>query len=361
MLLPALGLSLICLGSSLVNPPKDSEYWSQFFHYQTYWFLLPMLAIGAGEWQEKAILAFFVGAVIASTLFFLAYAGLLPENTLFRSYVIYQGNKSILLGLLLAIAAAWMLHDWVTHRNHTIWRLFAFTYVLSALFLCSKSRTAALLFFLLLAIFACRKFCFKRWQIATVVVTVTLISGGLYLALNAPSPLTCLAKEMHDRYQMNGLEIFKNRGICTIQQVRDFGKQGSVSEDGMRLEIYKNTWHLIQQRWLVGHGIGQWLPLYRDEARGQMSEKMTTPHNDYLLYWCELGILGLFALLALWGRQLYVAFQMARQQSYYAMPLCMLTVSMAFSGAFNAVLRDALFGLAMMIMLAIPLARKCES
>ena len=70
---------------------------------------------------------------------------------------------------------------------------------------------------------------------------------------------------------------------------------------------------------------------------------------------------GLFALLALWGRQLYVAFQMARQQSYYAMPLCMLTVSMAFSGAFNAVLRDALFGLAMMIMLAIPLARKCES
>lgn len=356
MLVPTLALSLVCGFSLISNPPTDKEYWSHFFHYQTYWLLLPMIVVGAGVWQEKAVRNFFIGALIASTLFYAANWGLLPENTLFRSYIIYQGNKSILLGLLLAVASAWMLYDWSVHRTHFLWRLLAFVYVLSALILFSKSRTAALLFFLLLSVFLCRNFSFQRWQLALASVILACAGGGLYLAATAPKPVTCLAKEMQDIHRMNGLEIFKNRSICTVQQVRDFGKQGSVSEDGMRLEIYQNTWQLIEQRPLLGHGIGQWLNLYQEKARGMMSEKMTTPHNEYLLYWCELGVLGLFALLALWGRQLLLAFQMARRHSPWAMPLCLLTISMMFAGAFNAILRDALFGLAMMILLAIPLA-----
>lgn len=361
MFFPALGLSLVCVFSTLLNPPTDKEYWAQFLHYQTYWFLLPMIAIDAGAWQTRAVRNFFIGALIAATLFFLANYGLLPENTLFRSYVIYQGNKSILLGLLLALAAAWMLHELVIHRNHKMARVLAFLYVLAALILCSKSRTASLLFFLLLMVFLCRNFRFKFWQIGAVMALFACGCASLYVAANAPAPVTCLAKEMHDRYQMNGLEIFKNRSICTIQQVRDFGQQGSVSEDGMRLEIYKNTWHLIEQRPWTGHGVGQWMPLYKEEALGMMSENMTTPHNEYLLYWCELGILGVLALILIWGRQLFEAFQMAKKKSPYAMPLCMLTVSMMFAGAFNAILRDALFGLAMMILLAIPLANNRES
>ncbi len=361
MFLPVLGLTLVCILSFLFNRPIDKEYWTQFLHYQTYWFLLPMIAIGAGSWQQKAVRNFFIGALVASTLFFLAYADLLPENTLFRSYVIYQGNKSILLGLLLALAAAWMLHELLLRRTHRIWRIIAFVYVFAALVLCSKSRTAALLFFLLLAVFACRNFSFRWWQIASVFGIFAVCGGALFAAVNAPAPVTCLAKEMQDRFQMNGLEILKNRSICTIQQVRDFGRQGNVSEDGMRLEIYKNTWHLIEQRPWLGNGVGQWLPLYQEKARGMMSANMTTPHNEYLLYWCELGILGVVALLAIWSRQLRIAFQMAKRQSPYAMPLCMLTLGMMFAGAFNAILRDALFGLAMMILLTIPLASNRES
>lgn len=356
MFMPTMLLTAVCLLSLLWNPPADKEYWSHFLHYQAYWLLLPMIAVGSGAWQEKAVRNFFLGALIASTLFYCANWHLLPENTLFRSYIVYQGNKSILLGLLLALASAWMLHDWSVRRTQTLWRLLAFFYVLSALILFSKSRTAALLFFILLVIFLCRNFSFRGWQIVVVLAIATLFGGGLYFAATATAPETCLAKEMHDRYQMNGVEILKNRSICTIQQIRNFGQQGSVSEDGMRLEIYSNTWQLIQQRPWTGHGIGQWLPLYQEKARGMMSETMTTPHNDYLLYWCELGILGLLALLTLWGRQLWQAFRMAKEQySPYAMPLCMLTVSMMFAGAFNAILRDALFGLALMILLAITL------
>jgi O-antigen ligase len=172
-----------------------------------------------------------------------------------------------------------------------------------------------------------------------------------------PAPTTCLAKEMHDVYKMSGAQILLNRGICTVHQVRDFGQAKQVTEDGMRLELYMNTWQMISQSPWIGHGIGNWLPMYQQKAQGQISEKMTTPHNDYLLYWFELGVTGLLALLAIWGTQLRIARQMvAGVHSERAMLLAMLTVGMIFAACFNAILRDGVFAFAMLILLAIPLA-----
>ena len=61
--------------------------------------------------------------------------------------------------------------------------------------------------------------------------------------------------------------------------------------------------------------MGQWLPLYQEKAKGSVSEKMTTPHNDYLLYWCELGIVGLISLVLTWMWQWRIGFQMSRRGS----------------------------------------------
>jgi O-antigen ligase len=87
---------------------------------------------------------------------------------------------------------------------------------------------------------------------------------------------------------------------------------------------------------------------------------MTTPHNDYLLYATELGALGVAALFWIWITQLGVARQMSksaqRGQTERAMLLAMLGVAMMVGGMFNAILRDGVFGMAFMILLAIPLA-----
>jgi O-antigen ligase len=148
-----------------------------------------------------------------------------------------------------------------------------------------------------------------------------------------------------------------NRAICTVHQVRDFGQTKEVSQDGMRLELYMNTWQMIKASPLLGHGIGNWLTMYQQKAQGQISEKMTTPHNDYLLYWFELGIGGLIALLAIWLTQLRVAFQMVgSEHTERAMLVSMLTIAMMFAACFNAILRDGVFAFAMLILLAIPMA-----
>lgn len=356
MFMPTCLMFFVSLLSVVLHPSAQNELLSSFLHYQIYAFLLLLISVGPGVWQQRAIHTFFAGALIASTLFYCASLHLLPEATLFRSYVIYQGNKSILLGLLLAIAAAWMLQQWLAHQNHHGWRLLAFVYVVCALLVGSKSRTAGLLLISLLGIIACSVIRWRAWSMALGASLVLATFFLLYQAAHQAVPATCLAKEMRDRYQMGGLVILQTRAICTVQQVREFGKTGNVSEDGMRLQIYQNTWELIQEAPWQGHGMGQWLPLYQEKAKGSVSEKMTTPHNDYLLYWCELGIAGLVGLLLTWIWQWRIGVRMRRQGSVHGVTICLLSFSMMFAGAFNAILRDALFGLAMLILLAIPLA-----
>lgn len=354
---PVLGLSLISAIISLLHAHPTGEFAAAFSHYQTYWFLFPMLSVASGVWQQTAVRNFFLGAVIAASLFYLNSLGALPDIKLFKSYVLYEGNKSILLGLLLAIAAAWMLHEWRLRKNFVLLRALSFVYVLIALVLCTKSRTASLLFVLLCGLLVFRNFSFRWWQLGAVASLLLAAVFSISRVAQLPAPVTCLAKEMHDVYKMNGAQIFLNRGICTVHQVRDFGQTKQVTEDGMRLELYMNTWQMISQSPWTGHGIGNWLPMYQQKAQGQISEKMTTPHNDYLLYWFELGITGLLALLAIWGTQLRIARQMvAGLHKERAMLLAMLTVGMMFAACFNAILRDGVFAFAMLILLAIPLA-----
>ncbi len=357
LFIPVLALLLLSLIMSLIHPHPENEFAAAFLHYQSYLLLFPLLAIGAGAWQQRAIHYFFLGTLIASTLFYLNSLGVLPDIKFFRSYTLYEGNKSILLALLLALGAAWMLHEWRLKRDHAVWRALAFIYVSAALILCAKSRTASLLFVILCGILVCRNFSFRWWQMAVLGAVVVAGIAGVNYAAQMPAPVTCLAKEMHDAYHLNGAQILVNRAICTVHQVRDFGKTKQVSEDGMRLEIYLNTWEMIQERPLLGHGIGNWLAAYQAKAKGEISEKMTTPHNDYLLYFFELGLLGVLSLLVIFLTQLKVARDMVKSEHQErAMLLVMVTVTMMFSALFNAILRDGVFAFAMMILLAIPLA-----
>lgn len=357
LFVPVLALSFVSSLIGLIHPRPEGEFAAAFSHYQSYWLLFPMLSLRGGAWQNQAVKHFFWGAILAATLFYLNALGALPAIKLFKSYVVYEGNKSILLGLLLAIAAAWMLHEWRLRKNQHVWRALAFIYVLLALVLCTKSRTASLLFILLCGVLVCRNFRFRWWQVLASGAVLTALVFAINYIAHLPSPVTCLAKQMHDVHKMHGAEIMMNRAICTVHQVRDFGQTKQVSEDGMRLELYMNTWQMIIASPWIGHGIGNWLPMYQQKAQGQISEKMTTPHNDYLLYWFELGLGGLVALLAIWLTQLRIAFRMVNSEhSERAMLVSMLTLSMMFAACFNAILRDGVFAFAMLILLAIPMA-----
>lgn len=356
MLLPVLILSVITLVIGLTQVRPAGEFWSSFWHYQTYLFLFPFLSVGAGAWQKKALQIFFSGAIYAATLFYLNVIQLLPDSKLFHSYIVYEGNKSILLGILLALAAGWMLHVWRWQKDHALWRAAAFVYIVFALLLLAKTRTASVIFILLCCIMMLRNMRLSWRKALLLLLPVGLLGVGANYLAGLPAPETCLVTAMRDA-QMRSADIAFTRGVCTVQQIRDFSQGKKIAEDGMRLEIYKNTLELIAEKPWAGHGIGNWMPLYQAKAKDMMSGTMSTPHNDYLLYCTELGVFGLLALLWIWLKQLLIARKMlsgAHQER--AMLLAMLGVTMMVGGMFNAILRDGVFGMALMILLAIPLA-----
>ncbi|MFZ6750294.1 O-antigen ligase family protein [Undibacterium sp. Ren11W] len=363
MLLPVLALSAVTIVVALFQTRPVGEFWSAFWHYQTYLFLLPFLAVGTGVvdgkagWQSRAQLVFFGGAIYAATLFYLGAAGLLPPTTLFRSYVVYEGNKSILLGILLAISAGWMLHAWRWHKDHQLLRLLALAYVVLALLLFAKTRTASLIFVLLCALILLRNLRLSWRSMLAIAGLGLLLAAAVRYVASLPPPATCITKLMVSEQHLNPGSILLQRGICTVHQIRDFNQGKKIAEDGMRLEIYQVTAAIIAEKPWTGHGIANWLLIYRERAKGMMSEAMTTPHNDYLLYSTELGVFGLLALVWILSQQLWVAKQMEHSEHpERAMLLAMLGVTMIVGAMFNAILRDGVFGMAFMILLAIPLA-----
>jgi len=93
-------------------------------------------------------------------------------------------------------------------------------------------------------------------------------AGGLKYIAAMPAPETCLAKEMQQMYAHNPIRIMLQRGVCTVHQVRDFKQGKKPSEDGMRLEIYALTSQMIAEKPWTGHGIAQWITLYKVKAKG---------------------------------------------------------------------------------------------
>ncbi len=101
---------------------------------------------------------------------------------------------------------------------------------------------------------------------------------------------------------------------------------------------------------VLGHGVGSWLEQYPTRAKGLETAPMTTPHNDYLLYTAELGLVGLLALVGVFIRLGITAW---RTKGAQGMQLLVISAALMFGSAFNAILRDWKFGLPMMILLAI--------
>lgn len=74
----------------------------------------------------------------------------------------------------------------------------------------------------------------------------------------------------------------------------------TITSIGARVFMWKNTLDLIEQKPILGWGLGgykkKWCDQVPDEEWCNFAD--THPHNQYLMFWVELGITGLFLFLA---------------------------------------------------------------
>ena len=329
---PALGLLILSLLSSLFISIPNYHPFEHLLHYQIYFVLLMLISVGGGDWQKKSMDVFLVGAIYGSSLFFLTRIFEFPNWTIFRNYISYEGNKSVSLGIFLGIAAAvsllYSLHE--DNRTRKIIYGVMYIYISIAVLFFAKTRSGHVALIALSMLAIAMNFKFRRNN---------LILPAIFILLLA--------------FSWQSSTLFKDRTTRLVNDLIVFSKGGTPSFEAARLEFFVHTGEMISEKPIIGHGVGSWRAQYPDRATGLITAEMSAPHNDYLLYWAELGIPGLMALGWIWITLIRAGRSLHNLQGQILITLSVATI---IGGLTNTILRDWRFGVPIMILMAAGLA-----
>jgi O-antigen ligase len=189
------------------------------------------------------------------------------------------------------------------------------------------TRTGTLMVYLLSALVILRRLKFNRRSLAIVAVVSAVIVGAVL---------------------SNG---DGNRRLQGVSAAITALLEGSIATgESNRLQFLLVTGAMIAEKPIAGFGIGGWRQEYPVRAEGLETAFMSTPHNDYLLYGSELGVIGLILLAWIFGALVVASL---RNKSTKGTALLLVLVALVVSSMFNAMLRDWRFGVPMMLMIAI--------
>jgi O-antigen ligase len=320
---------VVVLLSAVFLSAGNEHRWSGILHYLVFMFLL-FFAAGADDIAyHRAKLGLFIGTLYAGLVFCCAKAEFLPDWVIFSYYQQYAGNKSISIGVFMAIAAAWMLNEaFDAAEGRTVLKYLAgYAFTEWAVVQFSVTRTGTLLVYLLSALVILYRFQFNRRYLAiTSVVFIVMI--GVVVS--------------------NGPGNRRLQEIAPVMKVLQEGEAGSG--ESARLQFLRVTGQMIAEKPILGYGIGGWRHEYPIRAQGLETALMSTPHNDYLLYGAELGLIGPTLLVWIFG---ILVREALRANSTKGTALLLVMVALTVSSMFNAMLRDWRFGVPLMLMIAI--------
>jgi O-antigen ligase len=309
---------------------KGNDYrWHGMIHYFVFVFLL-LFSVGCeSAVYQRAKIALFIGAVYAGVIFCVQKVGLLPDWTIFSYYHQYAGNKSISIGIFMAIAGAWMLNEAfdALERPTMFFYLVAYAFTEWVVVQFAVTRTGTLMVYLLSALVILRRLKFNRRSIAMVAI-VGVVMMSIIVS--------------------NGIG---NRRLQEVGSAITALQEGSVGTgESNRLQFLRITSAMIAERPLIGFGIGGWRQEYPVRGQGLETAFMSTPHNDYLLYGSELGVVGLMLLVWIFG---VLTRESLRATSTKGTAFLLVMVALIVSSMFNAMLRDWRFGVPLMLLIAI--------
>lgn len=272
----------------------------------------------------RALYAFAAGIGIVMLVSWLMAAGVVPQrpeaellasmrNTVFKEYT-QQGLATLMLfSLMLAVLPS------LPHR----WRLVALGVAVLAIVNVSfllGSRTA---YFTVVPLTLYWLWVLFRGHLSTVRMLLATGALGLVLgvtALNSPSAET--------RLQSLG------------DEVAGYLKDGDATSSGIRLWLWQHTLDMVAEAPLVGHGLGQWKPLY--EARMQQVPNSAPyitghPHHEMLLVLAEEGVLGLLVMLGLLVALLRLSGRLPPAERHFVRSVLLIYVT---AGLANGLLAD---------------------
>jgi O-antigen ligase len=139
----------------------------------------------------------------------------------------------------------------------------------------------------------------------------------------------------------------------TQSDVTNYDDGNPDSSVGLRLEFHKYSKQLIANAPLFGYGTGSFHHEYH-ELTGLTGERDPVhPHNDFYWLWVEIGILGVFTLVAFISATCYYGLKFDSPWSKLAVAVILSYAIGALQGGFFT---DNISGAALIIILSVLLA-----
>lgn len=173
---------------------------------------------------------------------------------------------------VLVMAALWNFREyWIKQWSKWFVRLVIVAMALNMIFVMS-GRTGYIVFLLVVAIEIYR-----------------MLPGRLrWIALLSPFILSAIFNSVSPVFHKRIAEIDTN--------TETYIKNETLSSEGERLDMWKQTASGILKRPILGYGVGSMPDVYKGEG-GLIKSPVTQPHQQYLFWWAEFGLIGLSIML----------------------------------------------------------------
>ena len=277
-----------------------------------YWklMLLPVF-VTAVRWELRRVYAaFFVaGMTIAMTMTYLAWFGLLHYADVTTTHLT-RGTFHVIYNPMLAFAIYLLCHEvvWGKLTAARRWPLAGLIGLMVLNMFITEGRSGQIVFFVLLALLCLQIF---RKSIPRAVLILVFLLPAIFAVGYHLSP------------------VFHGRVDRAYSEIRQFQRNPNTSV-GLRLLFWQNSWDIIKKSPWLGVGTGDFESAYAgvNKRRSPRMGATDNPHNQYVLVLCQLGLLGLAGLLAIFGTQIRQA--LVRPDGWerirLAFPLFFLTI-----------------------------------
>ena len=106
-------------------------------------------------------------------------------------------------------------------------------------------------------------------------------------------------------------KVYKNRFDTVSKIIKNNGYKSQGSVEDFRYLVFRETLNKTIKKPFLGYGTGSFGTIFKNEIQnsGHYFDKHTTPHNQYLYVWFELGILGLALLMLIFYYQVVDLFK----------------------------------------------------
>jgi len=156
-------------------------------------------------------------------------------------------------------------------------------------------------------------------------LAIMTVSQGAMLAIAFSLFLALILAKKIRKLGM-GLIIVALLSLILIIPSIDFNPRLDLESSSLaiRFNQWQETSHLLANNFVLGSGLGGYQNALRPYHQTEWLEIYLYPHNIFLNFWTEMGILGLLVFISLLIYIVYLLYQIAKSKNLLAWPLTMM-------------------------------------